>query len=206
MQLVVSSNEGLMKELLFHGMTEGTEIIAVNDASAFRDHTAADGFMDLDPDSPKNVEYPQNKPVIINYVAGTLEGMGENMIRINGWNSFLKRKMVEGACENAKMREAATGIFSCFNRTISWTPDVPGFTSARIVAMIINEACFSLEENVSDKKAIDTAMKLGTNYPYGPFEWAELIGMKNIRELLLKLNKEHPRYAPAALIKNETTA
>ena len=49
-------------------------------------------------------------------------------------------------------------------------PDIPGFISARVVSMIINEAYFALEEEVSSKEEIDTAMKLGTNYPYGPFD------------------------------------
>ncbi len=45
------------------------------------------------------------------------------------------------------------------------------------MAMIINEAWHALAEEVSTKNEIDTAMKLGTNYPYGPFEWAEKIGL-----------------------------
>jgi 3-hydroxybutyryl-CoA dehydrogenase len=203
MKLVVSPGDDLMKELLFHGMTEGTEIITVNDANAFPEYPDADCFIDLGFAEGNEIKYPDNRPVIINYVAGTLDGTGKNIVRINGWKSFLKRKTVEGACENAEMRETVANIFLSLNRTMSWTHDVPGFTSARIVAMIINEAYFALEENVSDKNAIDTAMKLGTNYPYGPFEWAEIIGIKNIRELLMKLSIEQPRYVPASFIQNE---
>ena len=69
--------------------------------------------------------------------------------------------------------------------------------------MIINEAYFALEEGVSTKEEIDTAMKLGTNYPYGPFEWAKKIGLKNIFQLLDKLHKTNLRYEPAALLKKE---
>ena len=42
--------------------------------------------------------------------------------------------------------------------------------------MIINEAFLALQEGVSTKEEINTAMKLGTNYPLGPFEWVEKIG------------------------------
>ena len=56
----------------------------------------------------------------------------------------------------------------------------PGFITARVIAMIINEAFFALQENVSSKEEIDTAMRLGTNYPYGPFEWTKLIGIDKI--------------------------
>ena len=62
---------------------------------------------------------------------------------------------------------------------------------------------FTLDEKVSSKKEIDIAMKLGTNYPYGPFEWCEKTGLNNIYELLTKLSITHPRYEPAALLKKE---
>jgi 3-hydroxybutyryl-CoA dehydrogenase len=60
-----------------------------------------------------------------------------------------------------------------------------------------------LEEKVSTKEEIDTAMKLGTSYPYGPFEWSRKIGVKNIFELLSVLAKTNARYEPAALLKDE---
>ena len=78
--------------------------------------------------------------------------------------------------------------------------DEPGFISARVIAMIINEAYFALGDDISSKTEIDIAMKLGTNYPYGPFEWAELIGEENILSLLQKLAETDTRYQPAALL------
>ena len=72
--------------------------------------------------------------------------------------------------------------------------DVPGFVSARIVAMIINEAYFTWEAGTSSKEEIDIAMKLGTGYPYGPFEWAALIGVEKVAELLERLAEDDPLY------------
>jgi 3-hydroxybutyryl-CoA dehydrogenase len=72
-----------------------------------------------------------------------------------------------------------------------------------VLAMIINEAWFTLGENVSTKQEIDTAMKLGTNYPYGPFEWCNKIGIKNIYSLLKKLSENNARYKPAPLLEKE---
>jgi 3-hydroxybutyryl-CoA dehydrogenase len=66
--------------------------------------------------------------------------------------------------------------------------------------MIINEAYLSLEEGVSSKEEMNTAMRLGTNYPYGPFEWAEKIGMEHIARLLQALSRQQVRYAPAPLL------
>ena len=78
--------------------------------------------------------------------------------------------------------------------------DEPGLIAARVLAMIINEAYFALGDNVSTKAEIDTAMKLGTNYPLGPFEWADAIGHANILGLLQQLTATDKRYQPAAML------
>ena len=84
--------------------------------------------------------------------------------------------------------------------------DEPGLVSARIIAMIINEAWFAVGDEVSSREEIDTAMKLGTNYPFGPFEWATAIGAGNILELLNKLTVTDKRYQPAPLLIKEAAA
>ena len=79
-----------------------------------------------------------------------------------------------------------------------WVPDTPGLITARIVACIINEAYFAKGENISSENDIDVAMKLGTNYPYGPFEWGERIGLENVRRLLnaLEASSSEVMYHP----------
>ena len=44
-------------------------------------------------------------------------------------------------------------------------------------------------------------MKLGTNYPLGPFEWGSRIGLSRIVELLEIMSKTDPRYIPADSLK-----
>jgi 3-hydroxybutyryl-CoA dehydrogenase len=73
--------------------------------------------------------------------------------------------------------------------------------SGRILATIINEAYYTLQEEVSTRPEIDTAMRLGTNYPLGPFEWCERIGPENIDELLTLLGQTESRYMPASALK-----
>ena len=85
-------------------------------------------------------------------------------------------------------------------------PDEPGLVSARVLSMIINEAYFALDDQISTRENIDIAMKLGTGYPYGPFEWAALIGVRRIAALLEKLSAADKRYVPAALLKQEASA
>lgn len=60
---------------------------------------------------------------------------------------------------------------------------------ARVLVAVINEAGWALTEGVADRANIDTAMKLGTNYPKGPLEWAEQIGYAVCGELLDALNE-----------------
>lgn len=49
--------------------------------------------------------------------------------------------------------------------------DVPGLVVARTQAMLINEASDAVLQGVCSAADADLAMKLGVNYPAGPFEW-----------------------------------
>ncbi|MFC3110702.1 3-hydroxyacyl-CoA dehydrogenase [Undibacterium arcticum] len=62
--------------------------------------------------------------------------------------------------------------------------DVPGLLIARTVAMLINEGADAVHQGVCDAASADLAMKLGTNYPAGPFEWLQQIGVDYTVNLL----------------------
>lgn len=49
--------------------------------------------------------------------------------------------------------------------------DTPGLVAARTLAMLVNEAADAVQQGVCDEAGVDAAMKLGVNYPAGPFEW-----------------------------------
>ena len=49
--------------------------------------------------------------------------------------------------------------------------DTPGLIAARTIAMLINEAADAVLQGVCAPEGADAAMKLGVNYPAGPFEW-----------------------------------
>lgn len=142
-----------------------------------------------------------DKPVFINSVVNTLREINaaDNVIRINGWAGFMAKELWE-VC--GILSETAINVLNQSGKKFVQVPDIPGFISARIISMIINEAYYAAGENVSSEKAIDIAMKLGTNYPHGPFEWANIIGVKNIYTLLQKLSVKDTRYTAApALVK-----
>lgn len=71
---------------------------------------------------------------------------------------------------------------------------------SRTLCAILNEAALALDDGVASRSDIDTAMRLGTNYPHGPIEWAERIGRRTCRHLLERLNEQagDGRFAPAA--------
>lgn len=146
-----------------------------------------------------------SKPIFINSVSTSLKEMNAppNVLRINGWNSFITRSTWEIA---GKITHSVQKVCAAIGKTIIPVPDEPGFVSARVIAMIINEAYFALEDKISTPEEIDIAMKLGTNYPYGPFEWASIIGVGRVFELLQKLGTQDKRYIPAPLLKASSTA
>ena len=68
----------------------------------------------------------------------------------------------------------------------------------RLVAQIANEMAFALEEQVGSPQDMDTAMRLGFNWPLGPVEFAELIGVERAVDLLERLQASHGEaYRPA---------
>jgi 3-hydroxybutyryl-CoA dehydrogenase len=207
MVVVILANESLKMELLTQGISESAAVHWITEPEALFHHKDADACIDLlfqnDVERIKLLQQVQPKPILINAVIPTLGQLPADFIRFNGWNTFIKRSVVEAAGVDEKMKANAEEIFSLFNKKMEWMPDVPGFISARVIAMIINEAYFALNEKVSTKEEINVAMKLGTNYPYGPFEWSEKIGLKNIYELLFTLSKTSTRYEPAGLLKKE---
>jgi 3-hydroxybutyryl-CoA dehydrogenase len=210
MKIVVVADESLQSELLAQGLKENVQVEWVNEPEALLSYPDADAYIDLlfqnDIVRIGLLQQLYPKPVFVNAVTTTGSQLPPGFIRINGWNTFLKRSVVEAAATNDNMKAKAEEIFSLFNKTIEWCPDVPGFISARVIAMIINEAYFTLQDEVSSKEEIDIAMKLGTNYPYGPFEWSKKIGLKNVYELLSMLAGMNSRYQPANLLKKEASA
>ena len=71
----------------------------------------------------------------------------------------------------------------------------------RLVAQIANEAAFALEEEVGSPADMDTAMRLGFNWPLGPLEFTELIGRERTVALLEELQARYgDAYRPAPLL------
>jgi len=208
MRLIVAANDELKEELLSGGINDDCKIDWTRSSSELSRDTEFDAVIDLlfEQDG-YDITYLKSflpKPVFVNSINKTISEISLPFIRINGWPGFLKRNIAEVVCTNDTGKKEAEKILTALNRKPEWVPDIKGFISSRVVSMIVNEAYFALEENVSTKNEIDIAMKLGTNYPYGPFEWAKKIGLKKIAGLLTELSLTEKRYQPANLLLKES--
>jgi 3-hydroxybutyryl-CoA dehydrogenase len=71
----------------------------------------------------------------------------------------------------------------------------------RILAQLVNEACFALGEGVGSAEDIDAGMVLGLNHPRGPLEWGDLIGPGRVLDVLAGLREVGgDAYRPAPLL------
>ena len=80
--------------------------------------------------------------------------------------------------------------------------DAPGFVANRILMPMINEAIYTLEENVSDVEGIDTVMILGMSHPMGPLHLADFIGLDVCLSILQVMHEgfNDEKYKPSPLL------
>jgi 3-hydroxybutyryl-CoA dehydrogenase len=110
-----------------------------------------------------------------------------HLFGFNGLPSFLNRPVLEVSLYNPADISVLQWACAQLGTGFLVVADRVGMITPRVVAMIINEACYTLQEKTATQADIDLSMKLGTNYPFGPFEWANRIGIKHVYELLAAL-------------------
>lgn len=167
--------------------------------------------LNFDDDSSSLSDYIQLPPesrlflssVKIQLEAVLPKSLWAQAIGINAMNSFLNRPALECCSPMSEPDEALISslgwkqAYRCSSRV--------GLVAPRVVCMIINEAYYTLQEGTAEKADIDLGMKLGTAYPYGPFEWSEMIGIKDVYETLSALyaDTHDERYRICSLLKTE---
>ncbi|WP_314615615.1 3-hydroxyacyl-CoA dehydrogenase [Streptomyces stackebrandtii] len=93
----------------------------------------------------------------------------------------------------------AVGLFQALGKQVSVIGDVPGMIVARTVAMLADLAADAVDRGVATAEDVDTAMRLGVNYPAGPLEWAGKMGYRRACSVLRALEERYlaGRYAPS---------
>ncbi|MDP9373948.1 MAG: 3-hydroxyacyl-CoA dehydrogenase family protein, partial [Chloroflexota bacterium] len=102
----------------------------------------------------------------------------------------------------------AVAFLRGLGKEVAVVGDPPGQVLGRILACLINEAAFALDEGIAAPADIDTALRLGLNYPRGPLEWADLIGLDRVVTTLEGLHAYYgeDRYRVAPLLRRALLA
>ena len=136
------------------------------------------------------------------------EGVACTVYGFNGMPTFFDRPLLEVTLPKGAGKEKLVELCNELGIEFEIVEDRVGLVSARVICMIINEAYYTVQEGTATREDIDAAMKLGTNYPMGPFEWCEKIGLENVFELLEAVYEDtkEERYKICPLLKKEYMA
>jgi 3-hydroxybutyryl-CoA dehydrogenase len=123
----------------------------------------------------------------------------------NGFPTFLNRDVLEVSLWNPDDESVLKRICDELKTDFLLVDDRIGLVTPRVICMIINEAYYTVQDGTASRADVDMAMKLGTNYPYGPFEWCKRIGIKHVYELIEALydDTQDERYKISPLLKKE---
>ncbi|MFI5756005.1 3-hydroxyacyl-CoA dehydrogenase [Streptomyces sp. NPDC051569] len=111
--------------------------------------------------------------------------------------------LAPGADADPEDVRAAIGLFQRLGKQVSVIADTPGMIVGRTVAMLIDFAVDAAAREVASAGDIDTAMKLGVNYPGGPGEWCDQLGARWAERFLATLDGQYPggRYAASTALR-----
>ena len=114
------------------------------------------------------------------------------------------------ACDGcpAAALDEATGLLQAAGLTVYVIDDAPGLVVTRTVAMLVNGAVDARHKGVASAADIDTAMRLGTNYPLGPLTWGQSWGPATVLGILEAMHAWYgeDRYRPSALLRRIAAA
>lgn len=128
-----------------------------------------------------------------------------NLFGFNGHPTFIERELLEVSMYRDQDEDFLKAVLKGLSLDYQLVDDRVGMVTPRIIAMIINEAFYTVMEGTATKEDIDLGMKLGTNYPMGPFEWVSKWGITNVYEVLEALfeDTKEERYKICPLLKKE---
>lgn len=104
--------------------------------------------------------------------------------------------------------EKAAAFFQALDKQVSLIDDIPGMIVMRTVCMLANEAADAVHQGVANVSDVDIAMCNGVNYPRGPLQWADIIGVSSINSVLQHLQASYgeDRYRVSPLIRRKAFA
>jgi len=117
-------------------------------------------------------------------------------------------ELTRGPSTTDRAADAAQRHFERLGKHVEWVGDSPGLVLGRIVCQLVNEAAFALQAGVGSADDLDTAMRLGFNYPRGPLEWGEAIDLSRVLEVLdgLWAERHEEAYRACPLLRRAVAA
>ena len=111
-------------------------------------------------------------------------------------------ELIRGLATANATFETSKEFVTKLGKTIAVSEDFPAFIVNRILLPMINEAIYTLYENVGNVEGIDTAMKLGAHHPMGPLELADFIGLDTCLSVMQVLHEglADSKYRPCPLL------
>ncbi len=134
-----------------------------------------------------------------------LSGYPCKLFGFNGLPSLFNKPVLEVSLLNSDDEQTLKEICEALGTDYLLVNDRVGMVTPRMLCMIINEACYTLQEGTAAVGDIDLGMKLGTNYPKGPFAWANDIGVANVYHVLKAMydDTKEERYKICPLLKTK---
>lgn len=197
---------------VFHVVGDGSVAAALREAlPTTADPATADLVLDARLDAPPGDGVTPRAVLTWGRSAASAgEKLGFSLVPRPGGGTLSIELMAAGALPGEQPTaavEAARDALEAAGVAVVVLPDVPGGAAFRVVARLCDEAVRALAEGLATAAELDLAMRLGVNYPAGPLEWGEALGLRDVHSALRSLQQEtsdtrfapHPRLArPAA--------
>ncbi len=112
-------------------------------------------------------------------------------------------ELVKGLHTSNETVEKVKAFAARIGKTPVEVYEYPGYVTTRAIVPLLNEAMYILLEGVATAKDIDTAMKLGYNFSYGPLEMADMMGLDEVLAWMETLWKTlgEPRYRACPILR-----
>jgi 3-hydroxybutyryl-CoA dehydrogenase len=173
-------------------------------------HVVFDALFDGRHELPNGFVYPTAHLIIGASVKRSLseskellkQHLAAPIIGMNMLPTFLSAKTKETVMPDDDAQKRFEALVLTWEWNFKVVNDVVGMVTPRVLAMVINEAAHTLEENTASRDDIDRGMELGTGYPQGPLKWCDAIGVSHVTDVLQALEEKtgHARYRTAPLL------
>ena len=137
-------------------------------------------------------------------------GLGERFVGFYiapGAGKSAAVELLKGKITGVKAIDCVESAFKDLDLLVTVCRDQAGGILTRVLAGMINEAAFVAQSGIAPVDKIDSMMRLAANFPIGPFEWADKIGLDQVLSLLETLSKELGHiYQPCPMIRRKVEA